>query len=542
MISTSLKNQISSRLLLAPLLAFYASSALAQNGQDLKVIEGTTSPDGKYGVAWSQVGADKDTMDSTKNFVVNLKSKVPVSELPSNYFPGSNHSSISCLWRKDSAALLVVEGGKWESRSAAVLYVVDPGNAYEPFSDVVLISKALRRGIQAQILKLHPAEKNSIQNFTITSTPKRWSGNNSVIFGVVGQVPKDAEAFGYEGEMELALPGPSIVSTPGSQDASAPPVEDKRFLITESSAGPLRIGMTVQEARNALPDSMQLKQSADAEGAKYMTVIKGGNEIMRFHATGATQKEVNLPTSTIRVIEVLDPDFKTEHGISTGMLLSAAEKTALGKVQYLMEREIESRESAEFANQPSGLEFQVRADGKRAGIYKQGEHDTQKYHVDARIHSISILGLNVMGSESIGGIRIDMSEKDVLAVIEKEDMGEVFKGTEQHWGATGDFVQKWILPKAGLEIDMASDKAGGPKSAISITCKPPFRWNTGQGIRLGAPKAEVIAAYSEFRKFNDAPDWGKDRDVYLVGSIYGGMMLTFKQGKLSEIFLGAASE
>jgi len=372
----SLKQQIFSRLILGLLPVLLTSATMAQNGPAMKVLEGTTSPDGKYGVAWVHTGGDQDNFDSTKNYIVNLKSRASLVELPSSHFPNRNHGSLSCLWRKDSAALMVVEGGKWEDLSASVVYLTDPQNEYEPFSDVVIISKALRRGIKSQILKMHPTKSNTIRDFTISSMPKRWTGQNSVLFGIVGQVPKAEDAFVFEGNMALALPGPSIVASTGN---------------------------------NAIP-------AAPAAGA------------------------------------------------------------------------------------------------------------------------------NVTETENIGGIRLNMTEQTLLNIIAKQKRVKVFKGKEQLWEATGDVVQTWLLPEAGLEIDMASAKAGGPKTVLSITCKPPFRGATGQGIRLGASKADVIAAYSKFKTENDGGSLNEKEDTHLVGSIYGGMIFTFKQGRLNNIFFGAAAE
>ena len=103
------------------------------------------------------------------------------------------------------------------------------------------------------------------------------------------------------------------------------------------------------------------------------------------------------------------------------------------------------------------------------------------------------------------------------------------------------FVQDWLIPVQGLSLHMGSEKAGGKKAVESITIKAPSKMKTGKGIGIGSPEADAIKAYEGFKS---EPDEGllNGTDAHLVGSIFGGMIIYFKDGKVSEIFLGAAAE
>ncbi|MBL8974757.1 MAG: hypothetical protein JNK56_29445, partial [Myxococcales bacterium] len=50
----------------------------------------------------------------------------------------------------------------------------------------------------------------------------------------------------------------------------------------------------------------------------------------------------------------------------------------------------------------------------------------------------------------------------------------------------------------------------------------------------------VLAAYGKLRDPEDPS--GDDAEVFIAGSIYGGVFFTFEADKVREIFLGAGAE
>lgn len=113
------------------------------------------------------------------------------------------------------------------------------------------------------------------------------------------------------------------------------------------------------------------------------------------------------------------------------------------------------------------------------------------------------------------------------------------KGRIELEEATGNYLQTWTYPE-GLSITMAADKRKGPQRINSITIKAPSPLKTKKGLGIGATRADVLKHYGKVRAPENEPE---DQDLFIAGSIYGGLFFTFdKQGKVTEIFLGAGAE
>jgi expansin (peptidoglycan-binding protein) len=106
------------------------------------------------------------------------------------------------------------------------------------------------------------------------------------------------------------------------------------------------------------------------------------------------------------------------------------------------------------------------------------------------------------------------------------------------WEATGEWVQTWNYPAKGLALAMASNKKGGSKTLSSITANSKCELATAREIKLGSTEAAVRKAYAK----TEDKESSQPGETFIAGSIYGGVMFTFKHGKVSEIFIGAAAE
>jgi len=139
-----------------------------------------------------------------------------------------------------------------------------------------------------------------------------------------------------------------------------------------------------------------------------------------------------------------------------------------------------------------------------------------------------------MKKETVGPLRLEMTEAQVSQAVP----GKPARGREQKWEADGLFHQKWTWGTQGLELGMASEKKGGAKTLESIKCTARCTLKTGRGIGIGSTLAEVQKAYAaEFNKEDS-----KLPGNFVAGSIYGGLILNFRGGKVSAMFLGAAAE
>ncbi len=92
------------------------------------ISEKSTSPDGRHAI----IQADPDIVDAEKarNFLVALKPFRLHLELPGfAYFDHANHRSLVVEWAPNSAAALVLVGGKWGTLGASVVQIESGGKA-----------------------------------------------------------------------------------------------------------------------------------------------------------------------------------------------------------------------------------------------------------------------------------------------------------------------------------------------------------------------------------------------------------------------------
>ncbi len=139
----------------------------------------------------------------------------------------------------------------------------------------------------------------------------------------------------------------------------------------------------------------------------------------------------------------------------------------------------------------------------------------------------------LMKGERIGGLAIDMK----AAEIGKHLPGAARRGAEKNQAADGMWVQSWVYRDKGVTLVMASEKRGGAKTIATIHCQARCDLRTARGIGIGSAAADAMRAYAaEYNKEESKPD------SFVAGTIYGGLILEIKDGKVVKMFLGAAAE
>jgi hypothetical protein len=140
---------------------------------------------------------------------------------------------------------------------------------------------------------------------------------------------------------------------------------------------------------------------------------------------------------------------------------------------------------------------------------------------------------SLLKNERIGNLRIGLSEAKIKQAIDCKPKRE----PEQFWGADGAYHQKWKYANCGITLGMVSAQKGANKSIESITIFHPSRLSTKRGIRIGSTESAVIKAYQA-----EADRSSSKSGTFVAGSVYGGLIFQFQNGKVSQIFLGAAAE
>lgn len=139
-----------------------------------------------------------------------------------------------------------------------------------------------------------------------------------------------------------------------------------------------------------------------------------------------------------------------------------------------------------------------------------------------------------LDNEGLGKLKLADSASKVAEVLGKPKS----KGKDQLWEAIGEWVQDWDFPAQGISVAMASSEKGGSKTIHSLTAKSGCTLATARGIHIGSTETSVRTAYKNV----EDKEQSKKGQTFVAGSIYGGVIFTFKDGKVSEIFIGAAAE
>lgn len=162
------------------------------------------------------------------------------------------------------------------------------------------------------------------------------------------------------------------------------------YSITNDSAGPVKIGMTVAEAEKAMP-GFTFKRTSDGEGVAWVQVSKGNEPHMYLYAGEEDPESAIDSSATIEYIAVVGKDYKTAKGVHPGMKLTGAEGI-LGRVSEIAISEIESREYVIFAGREDGFGYRLLNENGMAGIYPSGARTTSKFDPGAYIYSIAVTG------------------------------------------------------------------------------------------------------------------------------------------------------
>ncbi len=98
-------------------------------------------------------------------------------------------------------------------------------------------------------------------------------------------------------------------------------------------------------------------------------------------------------------------------------------------------------------------------------------------------------------------------------------------------------TKNWTYSSKGLVLNIAGEKGSANKTIFSINAKEPCSFKTRANMGIGNTYTEVQEAYKR-----DIDASATDKEQITVGSIYGGIIFTFKNEKATGVFLGAAAE
>jgi hypothetical protein len=101
----------------------------------------------------------------------------------------------------------------------------------------------------------------------------------------------------------------------------------------------------------------------------------------------------------------------------------------------------------------------------------------------------------VLHGEALGGLRINLPEKDVLRLLGQPAR----RGKLVFQEADNSYVQDWHYPEKGIDLSMsAGEKKTGPKTIVTITAFAPCTLATRKGIKIGSAESAVRKASAMF--------------------------------------------
>lgn len=142
-------------------------------------------------------------------------------------------------------------------------------------------------------------------------------------------------------------------------------------------------------------------------------------------------------------------------------------------------------------------------------------------------------GFQLMKTELLGKLRFEMKASEVVKAYGKATT----RGKMENWEGVGLYVQQWDYPELGVELQMAAEKKDGVQTVYMIKATKRCKLSTTHGIHIGSTEKEVVEAYGKLR--GEESEAGK---TFIAGSTVGGVIFGIKEGKVVDIFIGAASE
>jgi hypothetical protein len=140
---------------------------------------------------------------------------------------------------------------------------------------------------------------------------------------------------------------------------------------------------------------------------------------------------------------------------------------------------------------------------------------------------------DLLATDGLGEIRIAMEASEITDLL-----GEATKGAPEMSQADGLYYATWQYPDQGITLGMVSDSAEGGRTVASIRALPTCELKTRRGIGIGASYDAVAEAYADVHDRESS----NPKTDFVAGSLYGGVMFTFEQDKVSQILIGAAGE
>ena len=135
----------------------------------------------------------------------------------------------------------------------------------------------------------------------------------------------------------------------------------------------------------------------------------------------------------------------------------------------------------------------------------------------------------LMKQESIGKLKIEMREDEVISILGKPEC----QSKKQFSQVDAFYHQDWNYPSKGISLQMASETEDSLSQVQIIQIKFPSKLTTSREIMIGDSYYEVEQKYGKFQNTEESKP-----TTFVVGSVYGGLVFSFQDQKVTKIYLG----
>jgi hypothetical protein len=176
----------------------------------------------------------------------------------------------------------------------------------------------------------------------------------------------------------------SLASDTGVQAVPKPSTTADMYLVSSTGVGAVRLGMTLDQARRALPTAA-FERTSDAAGAPLVKLTLESGASMLVWADEIDQTDPIDWSKAIATIEIFSAEFHTREGIHPGAVVEDVE-VAYGRVKEIQKSDIEGRQFIEFEKQPAEFRFRLND----TAVFRGDSRSTTAFSPGAKILSIAV--------------------------------------------------------------------------------------------------------------------------------------------------------
>ena len=175
----------------------------------------------------------------------------------------------------------------------------------------------------------------------------------------------------------------STPQAPAAAGESTAAVPDS-LLISAAGIGRVRLGMTIDEVRGAIP-SARIERTSDGDGAALVAITLAHGEVLVAYADEANASAPVDGSRPIESVTATTAEFRTAYGVRVGATIPEVE-SAFGPLEEITLSEIEGRHFAAFERQPDWVVLRLNY----GGIFAGDSTRTRRYTPEARILGVTV--------------------------------------------------------------------------------------------------------------------------------------------------------